>query len=99
MLPASDDFIMTQERSSFFDIPRSAIISQHLSLSESFWCVYKTKKEIEIFHLQDDEKISIFTYIHFYKPQEDTENKIYNLEIEGKSVGESFTRVLDFLKK
>ena len=47
MFPASDDFIMTQERSSFFDIPRSAIISQHLSLSESFWCVYKTKKEIE----------------------------------------------------
>ena len=47
MLPASDDFVMTQERSSFFDIPRSAIISQHLCLSESFWCVYKTKKEIE----------------------------------------------------
>ena len=47
MLPALDDFTMTQERSSFFDIPRSAIISQHLSLSESFWCVYKTKKEIE----------------------------------------------------
>ena len=59
----------------------------------------ETKKEIEIFHLQEDKKISIFTYIHFYKPQEDTENKIYNLEIEGKSVGESFTRVLDFLKK
>ena len=47
MFPASDDFIMTQERSSFFDIPRSAIISQHLSLGENFWCVYETKKEIE----------------------------------------------------
>lgn len=30
--------------SSSFDIPRSAIISQHLSLSESVWCVDKMKK-------------------------------------------------------
>ena len=46
MLPALDDFTMTQERSSFFDIPRSAIISQHLSLGESAWRVDKTKERV-----------------------------------------------------
>ena len=59
----------------------------------------ETKKDLEIFHLEDEKKLSIFTYIHFYKPQEDTENKIYNLENEGKSVGDSFLRVMEFLKK
>lgn len=59
----------------------------------------ETKKDLEVFHLEDEKKLSIFTYIHFYKPQEDSEDKIHNLEHEGKSVGDSFKRVMEFLKK
>ena len=56
------------------------------------------KLKLEMFYDKEGEDLSIFSYLHFYKPTEDSENKRMQLEIEGKALGEVFSKGLAFLR-
>ena len=58
----------------------------------------KSETEIEIFHLPQQLNFSIFTYVHFKEPTVETNEKEDSLQKQGEEVGESFSKVLQFLK-
>ena len=58
-----------------------------------------TQVKLEMFYDEKGKDMSIFSYLHFYRPTEDSESKRVKLEVEGKALGEAFTKGLAFLNE
>ena len=58
----------------------------------------KTNIELEVFIMQEDQIFHIYTHTHFNKPEEDSQNKLAELEKEAKELGTTFKGVIDFFK-
>tara|TARA_Y100001970_G_C13936748_1_gene701084 strand:- start:129 stop:656 length:528 start_codon:yes stop_codon:yes gene_type:complete len=55
--------------------------------------------KLEMFYDEKEKDLSIFSYLHFYKPTEDSESKRIKLEVEGKALGEALSKGMIFLKE
>ena len=58
-----------------------------------------TQVKLEMFYDEKGKDLSIFSYLHFYRPTEDSESKRIKLEVEGKALGETLLKGLEFLNK
>ena len=55
--------------------------------------------KLEMFYDEEGRDLSIFSYLHFYRPTEDSESKRVQLEVEGKALGKVFLKGLAFLRE
>ena len=54
--------------------------------------------KLELFYDEKGKDLSIFSYLHFYKPTEDSNKKREILKVEAEKVGKAFLKGLSFLK-